>query len=282
MTLQPPSYPELSSPVTAIGTPGGTPARQLTEPMRELCALALLAGNAVFLFLGLSRLFFVIDGWSSGFGQRCVAVFPTFVGIVSLSAPMAALLLATHIAPMVPRSKLVVLGVIIEYGVSALFGVISFLGAFGQGLNSVRATLEGTLERGVWLAFLVLACVIATRLQMRLYPRQEPQRYAEPAYLPATYGQPYPGQPLYPQSYPSQRRNGVAVAIAAPTDPFESAMTSGSGWPAVPPPPMPSPLLIDPDPTTRIELPFPVTAELSLEETQIVRAPGEHDRGPAD
>jgi hypothetical protein len=177
---------------------------------------------------------------------------------------------------------LVVLGVTIEYGVSALFGVISFLGAFGQGLNSVRATLEGTLERGVWLAFLVLACVIAVRLQMRLYPPATPQRYVEPAYLPATYGQPYPGQPLYPQAYPSQRRNGVTLAIAEPTDPFESVVTSGSGWPAVPPPPMPSPLLIDPDPTTRIELPVPVTAQLSLEETQIVRAPDEHDGGPAD
>jgi hypothetical protein len=251
--------------------------------MRELCALALLAGNAVFLFLGLSRLFFVIDGWASEFGQRCLTVFPTFVGIVSLAAPMAALLLATHIAPMVTRSKLVVLGVIIEYGVSALFGVISFLGAFAQGLNSVRATLEGTLERGVWLAFLVLACVIAARLQMRLYPRPKPQPVAEPSYLPTSYGQPYPGQPLYPQSYPAQRRNGVVrAAVAEPIDPFEAAVTSGSGWPAVPPPPMPSPLLIDPDPTTRLELPVPVTAELSGEETQIVRAPGEHDGGPAD
>jgi hypothetical protein len=250
--------------------------------MRELCALALLAGNAVFLALGLSQLFFVIDGWASEFGQRCLTVFPTFVGIVSLSAPMAALLLATHVAPMVTRSKLIVLGVIIEYGVSALFGVISFLGAFAQGLNSVRATFEGTLERGVWLALLVLACVIATRLQMGLYPRPVPPSYAEPGYLPATYGRPYPGQPLYPHAYPTQRRNGIAVAIADPIDPFETAMTSGSGWPAIPPPPMPSPLLVDPDPTTRIELPVPVTAELGGEATQIVRAPSEDESGPAD
>jgi hypothetical protein len=276
VTLQPPSYSDLSSPVTAIGSPGGTPARQLTEPLRELCAFALLAGNAVFLLLGISRLFIVIDGWASQFGQRCVLVYPTFVGLVSLALPMGALLLATHLAPMIPRSKLVVLGVAIEYGVSALFGVITFLGAFAHGLSSARETLEGTLERGVWLAFLVLACVIALRLQLRLYP-PTPRRpaYAD-AYLPTTYGKPYPGQPLYPQSYPTRTNGSAATVVASgavpPTDPFDDAATSGSGWPAVPPPPMPT-LLLDADPTTRIELPVP--AESGGEATQIMRAPEE-------
>jgi hypothetical protein len=137
---------------------------------------------------------FVIDGWASQFGQRCAAVFPIFVGPLSLALPMAALLLATHVSPMVARSKLVLLGVLIEYGVSALFGAITFLGAFAHGLYSARLTVEGTLERAVWLAFLVLVCVISVRLQLRLYPRPTPQTYADP-YLPTTYGRPYPGQP---------------------------------------------------------------------------------------
>ena len=249
-------------------TPGGTPARQLTEPMRELCALALLAGNAVFLVLGVSKLMFVIDGWASHFGQRCVIVFPTFVGLLSLAMPMAALLLATHISPMVPRSKLVLLGVLIEYGVSALFGAITFLGAFANELSSARLTIEGTLERAVWLSFLVLVCVISVRLQLRLYPRPKPRPYADP-YLPTTYGQPYPGQPLYPQTYPPQRHNGGSPASIS-GDPIVAPATSGSGWPAVPPPPMPSPLVVDPDPTTRIELPVPVTAELGGDATQVI------------
>src|SRR5262249_22091930 len=190
---KPPRYPELSSPGTAVGG-SGTPARLLTEPMRELCALALLAGNAVFLFLGVSRLFFVIDGWGSQFGSRSVDVFPTFVGPVSLGLPVAALLLATHISPMVARSRAILLVVLVEYGASALFGLITFLGAFAHGLSSARATVEGTLERGVWLTFLVLACTFAVRLQVGLFPRARRRLYAA-RYLPTTYGQPYPGQP---------------------------------------------------------------------------------------
>ena len=71
------SYPDVSSPVT--------------EPLRELSVLGLLAGNAVFLFLGFSDLFIVIDRWASDFGLRCAQVFSTFVGPISLGLPVVAL-----------------------------------------------------------------------------------------------------------------------------------------------------------------------------------------------
>jgi hypothetical protein len=261
----------MSSPGTAVGDSGGTPARQLTEPMRELCVFALLAGNAVFLLLGLTRLLLVVDGWGSQFGPRSVNAFPTFVGPVSLALPMAAMLLATHISPMVARSRAVVLTVLVEYGVSALFGLITFLGAFAQGLFSARATVEGTLERGVWLGFLVVAGAVALRLQLGLFPRPRRHPYAA-GYLPTTYGQPYPGQPVYPHTHPLQHVNGGSPTSIA-DDPYAQAATSGSGWPAVPPPPMPAPIVIDPDPTTRLALPVPVTAELGGDATQVVRAP---------
>ncbi|MDT5028211.1 MAG: hypothetical protein QOE61_4637, partial [Micromonosporaceae bacterium] len=100
--------------------------------------LGLLAGNAVFLLIGFSDLFFVIDRWASDFGLRCAQVFATFVGPVSLILPIAALLLATHVTPMLRRSRQVLIAVLAELGVSALFGAITFLGAFAHDLGSPR------------------------------------------------------------------------------------------------------------------------------------------------
>jgi hypothetical protein len=269
--------------------------------MRELIALALLAGNAVFLFVGVCRLFFVLTGWVELFGQRCEANFPTFVGLVSLVLPMAALILATHIKPMVPRTRAIVLAVAIEYGASAVFGLVTFLGAFAHDLDSPGDTIEGLLERGVWIAFLVLACVLVARVQMGLFPRPAARPYAQPqSYLPTTYGQPYPGQPLYPQTYPPARTSpatgstptvatagspagslaggspaGGSPAAGSPVTGDPNAATQRSGWPAVPPPPMPALPTVDADPTTRIALPVPPTTDLDGDATQIVKAPEE-------
>ena len=98
MTIQPSSpTPNVqpTPPVAAdVERAGGRP---FTEPLRETAALALLAGNAVFLFLGFTSLFFVLDGWAAEFGARSAATFPVFVGPLSLGLPIVAVLLATHV-----------------------------------------------------------------------------------------------------------------------------------------------------------------------------------------
>src|SRR5258705_2054940 len=114
-----PTHSGLSTPTSRDA---GTPARRATEPLREICAVALLAGNAIFLLIGVSRLFVVIDDWASGFGLRSSVSFGQFVGLVALGLPMAALLIATHVSPMVTRSRLIVIAVLVEYGASAFFG----------------------------------------------------------------------------------------------------------------------------------------------------------------
>src|SRR5262245_9960403 len=83
----------------------GATARYLTEPLRELVAIALLIANGVLQFVGVSALFFVLDNWGGGFGARSAAVFGRFTGPIALGLPMVALLLATHVAPMVRRSR---------------------------------------------------------------------------------------------------------------------------------------------------------------------------------
>src|SRR5258705_8194908 len=148
---------------------------------------------------------------------------------------------------MLRRSRQVLIAVLAELGVSALFGAITFLGAFAHDLGSPRATIEGTLSRSVWLGFLVLAGAVAARLWLGLSPaaKANPAGYG---YQQPSYGRPYPGQPLYPQQQSGFSSGTAAVPAGsqAPSSPSPalSIPTPVTGWPLVPPPPMPEPLVV--------------------------------------
>lgn len=190
------------------GTTYVSTGRSYTEPVRELAAFALLGANAVFLLLGFTGLLFVLDGWASGFGSRSAAAFPVFVGPVSLSLPVIAVLLATHVAPMLRRHRLILVIACAEYAVSAVFGFATFLGAVAEDLPAVRATLEGLLWRGVWLGLLVVGVLVLARLYLGLMP-----------------GGPGAGGRLGP---PWAGALGTAQAIEEPT--------IETGWPVLPTP----------------------------------------------
>jgi hypothetical protein len=165
--------------------------------MRQLAASALLIGNAVFLFVGLSDLLFVVDGWASEFGTRSAATFDAFAGPVAIVLPLLAVLIATHVAPTVPQARGIVMAALGSYGFSGLFGVITYMGAFAGDLFSVRATFDGLLLRAVWLAFLTIAAMAVYKIFRAVDPPTSPK--AGYAYGPTVYGRPYPGQPMYPQ-----------------------------------------------------------------------------------
>ena len=237
---------------------GGRNPRLITEPLREAFALALLGANAVFLFLGVSGLLLVVDGWADTFGLRSTRTFSLFVGgLIPVGFPLLAVLLATHVRSVLGRARLITLVAVIEYGVSAFFGSVTFLGAFAYDLSSLRATLEGVLFRLTWGALLALAGLVTLRVWLGTFynPKPRPVQYLD---YPATYGQPYPGQPIYPTA--TFAPGSAAPVIPAPVDP-----TSGgaSGWPAVPPPPMPAPPALEPDLTQRVPLPAPVQPPMS-------------------
>ena len=141
-----------------------TPARQVTEPFRPIAANALLIGNGVFLFIGLSDLLFVVDGWASGFGTRSVGAFDAFAGPFAVALPLLAVLIATHVGPTLPKARIVLLGALGSYAFSAVFGVITYLGAFAGSLFSVRDTFDGLLWRSVWLCFLAIAGMAVYRV----------------------------------------------------------------------------------------------------------------------
>jgi hypothetical protein len=228
------------------------PARQVTEPMRPLVAAALLIGNAVFLFIGLSDLLFVVTGWGSQFGARSVAAFDSFAGPFAIGLPLLAVLLATHVAPVLPKSRIILLAALGSYAVSAVFGVITFLGAFAGSLFSVRATFDGLLWRSVWLGFLAMAAMAVYRVYHAMFPPAPPK--GTYSYGPTVYGRPYPGQPMYPQ--PTYQPGTAEPRYSPPPTAIFDGPTAETGWPAVAPQPsaqVPPPVAAEP--TVRVTMP---------------------------
>ncbi|MEV4118299.1 hypothetical protein [Micromonospora sp. NPDC049645] len=169
-----------------------TQARQLTKPLRELAALALLGANAVFLFVGLLR--FIAPNDYSSFTDRAGSAFYAFVGVEAVGLPLLAVLLATHISPVLPKAKLITQAALVEYAVSALFGTLTMLiwtvGRLAEA--EVLDALLGVLTRFAWMViFAIAAWVVYTIWRAHYYvPRPKPQ--------PGVYGQPQPGWPQQP------------------------------------------------------------------------------------
>ncbi|MEU8181992.1 hypothetical protein AB0B85_04150 [Micromonospora sp. NPDC049044] len=212
-------------------------ARQLTKPLRELAALALLGANAVFLFVGLLRLI----GPDDSVTGRAGAAFDTFVGVTAVVLPLLAVLLATHISPVLPKAKLITQVAVGEYGVSALFGTLTLLiwtvGRLADG--EVLDALLGVLTRFAWMViFAVAAWVVYTIWRAHYYvPRPKPQ--------PGVYGQPQPGWPQQQGGWPTPGQPGGQPqgGWAAPGQPDQFA-----GQYAQPSPPFQAPQSAPPHP----------------------------------
>ncbi|MFG3600740.1 hypothetical protein [Micromonospora chersina] len=175
-----------------------TQASQLTKPLRELAALVLLGANAVLLFVGLLRLLVRVDDYST-FSGRAGSTFFAFVGLESTLLPLLAVLLATHVRPVLPKAKLITQVALLEYAVSAAFGALTFLiwmvGRLADG--DVLDAFLGLLTRVAWLAVFAIAAFVVFKIWRTLYyvPKPKPQ--------PGVYGQAQPGWPQQPGGYPA-------------------------------------------------------------------------------
>ncbi|MBM0274719.1 single stranded DNA-binding domain-containing protein, partial [Micromonospora tarensis] len=185
-----------------------TQARQLTKPLRELAALALLGANAVLLFVGLLR-WMASDDFTNGAG----GAFWAFIGLEAVVLPLLAVLLATHVSPVLPKAKLITQAALIEYAVSALFGTLTMLiWTVGRLADAeVLDALLGVLSRFAWMViFAIAAWVVYTVWRAHYYvPRPKPQ--------PGVYGQPQPGWPQQQGGWPA---------------PGQPAGQPAGGWPA--------------------------------------------------
>ncbi|MEU5783609.1 hypothetical protein [Micromonospora lupini] len=179
-----------------------TQARQLTKPLRELGALALLGANAVFLFVGLLRL--VSPNDYRGFTDRAGDQFFSFIGVEAVALPLLAVLLATHVAPVLPKAKLITQVALGEYAFSAVLGTLTMLvWTVGRLVEAeILDALLGILTRFAWLViFAVAAWVVFTIWRAFYYvPKPKPQ--------PGVYGQPQPGWPQQQGGWPAPGQPG--------------------------------------------------------------------------
>lgn len=204
--------------VTLQPSDDDAPAVQETKKIRPLLAWGLLGVNALWLLIILEAFLFPGDGARDTFSARALyafgeqsaivtdqnggAGFPGtlslgFVGILQITLPLLAVLLITHIRPVVPNAKPFLLTALIEYGVSALFGLIAFIATFtidGNGLG--RMLTESAFFRVGLFALLGMAGFVVWKAAAPYFVR--PTGYGPNAYN--AFGQ--PGGP--PQGWPQQ------------------------------------------------------------------------------
>jgi hypothetical protein len=214
-----------------------TEANQITKPLREVAALALLAANALLLLVGLIDLA-VPSGES--FPDRAARAFFTFAGLVAVLLPVLAVVLATHIQPPVRRARLITQVALAEYGVSAALAVLAFLAWLVGGLTDAafRNAFTGLLSRIAYFAIFAIAALVVFKVWRALYyrPRRRPRRrtYGRPT----TYGQPSYQSSGFPPGYPPppdfdpQGGFGPTPGYAGQGSPGESQ--PGYGQPTVP------------------------------------------------
>jgi hypothetical protein len=189
-------------------------ATQITGPLRELAALVLVGANALLLFVGLINLAIPASPGDT-FTRRAGSSVFDFAGVTAIVLPLLAVLLATHLRPVVSRAKLITLAAVAEYAVSAVLAVFALLAwLLGSLVDAAfRLAFTGLLVRVAYLAMFAVAAFAVFKVWRTLYyvPRAkppagshgQPQPYGQPGY-PQQPG--YPGQPGYPQQggYPGQ------------------------------------------------------------------------------
>ncbi|RKR90321.1 hypothetical protein BDK92_4691 [Micromonospora pisi] len=186
-------------------------ARQITQPLREPAALVLVGANALLLLVAVINLL-VPRGEGDEFTRRAGDSFGDFVGLTTILLPLLAVLLATHIQPVVGQAKLITQVALVEYAVSAFFWVVTMLawlvGALAEG--EFRLAFTGLLAQLALLAVFAVAAYVVFTLWRQLYyvpkPKPQPGYYGQPTYPQQGYPQGYPAQGYpqqgYPQGYP--------------------------------------------------------------------------------
>jgi hypothetical protein len=176
-------------------------ADQITNPIREAAAFALLAANALLLIVGLIDLAVPTD---ESFPDRAARAFFTFAGLVAVLLPVLAVVLATHIQPPVRRAKLITQIALVEYAVSALLAVVAFFAWLIGGLSDAafRSAFTGLLTRIAYFAIFAIAAFVVFKVWRAFYYR--PRRVPRPGRpgQPGIYGQPAPSAAGLPPEYP--------------------------------------------------------------------------------
>ncbi len=251
------------------------PAVEETKKIRPLLAWGLLGVNAMWLLIAIEAFLFEGDGPRSDFSTRALLAFGEhpdlttgfpgastigLVGFAQIGLPLLAVLLLTHVRPVLPNPKQFLITALIEYGISAVFGLVAFIATFTlDGENRGRPLTETVFMRVGLFALLGLAALVVWKAAAPYLVRPAgygalpygafgqpggwPQQPGQPGWPqqgqpgPSGYAQPqgylappppgFPGQPTrFGQQQPGQPYLGQQVS-----GPPQQAMPSPGGWP---------------------------------------------------
>jgi hypothetical protein len=232
-------------PAAPVGPAGyGKDAVAITAPFREVAALILAGAVAVIMFVSFLDFLFGLDN----FGLQAQGEFGSFVNLETILLPLGAVLLATHVKPVVRRAQLITLVSLIEYGVAALFGVICLFAAFihemsGSGPfntgGSVRVGFFNLLDNLVMLGLLAFAGYLVLRVWLGVFSTPRPVAPPQPYGYAPGYGTPgYPQQPAGYGQYP-QQYGQPGYPVPPPPPPPPPAAPPAPGYGTYPPPAAP-------------------------------------------
>ncbi|WP_412541717.1 hypothetical protein R8Z50_03935 [Longispora sp. K20-0274] len=182
-------------------------AADFTKPYRSLAALVLVSVAGLLLFINILQLLLVTEGWAETFTRRASIGFNDFVGAEAIFLPLIAVLITTHIKPVPPIAKTITLIALVEYGVGALFGLITLVAGavFSLDDNSVLTVAYTILARLGYFVLFGLAAFFVFRVYAGVYVAARPPKPVTPQFQPQQgYGQPQQGYP--PQGYGQQQQ----------------------------------------------------------------------------
>jgi len=110
------------------------------KPLRSLFAWGMLAYAAVELFF--TFLDWITPSTGSSFTARSYSA--DFADLFTIVLPIVAVLIATHISPVLAASRLIATVALLEYAVVLVFGALTFLIGLGYtftGVNTARETV---------------------------------------------------------------------------------------------------------------------------------------------
>ena len=225
MTTSGPASPGPASPGPAASAAAPTASRTLREslaPVRELAAVTLLGVAALLLLAAFANL---VPTDAQRPGSLSYALYlaispPGFLSLVTVVAPVVAVVLVTSGGDPVPRAKLVTALAAAQLAVVTFFGLVFELLVAFVGMTTQRSFVDAvklTLPRAAALLLAALALVVLFRIWQGMFAPARPapgqagwSGYGYPGQYPqATYGQAaaassYPQQPGYPSSQSGQ------------------------------------------------------------------------------
>ena len=155
-------------------------AIEQTRALRLPVALTLLLVNLFWLLIAVEQFLIPQERLDSppGFGARAWASFDDFAGLAPILLPLIAVLLVTHIAPVVAEAKILLVAALAEYGISGLFAVIAFLAGFFAPGHSGRSLVEDGFTGLGSLILLGVVTFVVFRIAQALFRGEKPDRFA--------------------------------------------------------------------------------------------------------